>query len=136
MATIDQQLVRHALSVAQAHGFAEVEISVADASFRAILQRAPKKPADHALPQRGAVLAEEPATDLKLIKSAIVGYYRLGSTPLEIGRRVAEGDVVAVVNALGIANDLESPVGGEIVEVLVQDGQAVQYGQVLAKVKP
>ena len=34
-----------------------------------------------------------------------------------------------------IANDVEASVGGEVVEVLVEDGQAVEFGQVLAKVK-
>ena len=79
-------------------------------------------------------MSSEPA--LLPIKANQVGYYRPAGKPLEVGLTVSKGDVVAVISALGLANDLESPVEGEVVEVLVADGEPVQFGQVLAQVKP
>ena len=45
------------------------------------------------------------------------------------------GDIVAVISQLGIANDVESRVSGEIVEVLIEENQPVMFGQVLARIK-
>jgi acetyl-CoA carboxylase biotin carboxyl carrier protein len=133
MASLDPDLLRHALNTAREHGFAEVELAVDGGTFRARLQpgarrAAPPKVADDNAAANGEL---QPL----LIKSPIVGFYRLGPISLEPGKSIKSGDVVAVVNALGIANDVESTVAGEIVEVLVEDGQAVEFGQVLAKVK-
>lgn len=135
MPTLDSDLVRHALKTAQEHGFAEVEIGVEGGLFRARLDPAPKKKVarvDAIAPKLNVEGEMEYAT----IKSPIVGYYRVGPLALGVGKNVSKGDIVAVVNALGIANDVESQVSGEIIEVMVQDGQAVEFGQVLAKVKP
>ena len=52
-----------------------------------------------------------------------------------MGRTVKKGEVVAIVAALGIANEIESKVSGDVVEVLVDTNQAVEFGQLLAKVR-
>jgi biotin carboxyl carrier protein len=133
MPELDLDLVRHALQTAADHGFAEVEIGVDGASFKARLE-AGRKP-KHASPAGHTETKSNGEAEFKLIKSPLVGFYRTGSKPLEPGKPVKAGDVVAVVNALGIANDVESTVAGEVVEVLVKDGEPVEFGQVLAKVK-
>ena len=46
-----------------------------------------------------------------------------------------KGEIVASIAALGLNNDVESPVSGEIIEVLVKPDQAVEFGQALALVK-
>lgn len=134
MAGLDFDLVRHALAIARQRGFAEVDISNEGSAFRARLLPGPpprvaKAPADVASVSNGE-------SDFKLVKSPIVGFYRIGPNPLEVGRSIQKTEVVAVVNALGIANEVEAGVEGQVVEVLVEDGQAVQFGQVLARVKP
>lgn len=129
MASLDFDLVRHALRTARAHGFAEVELSVGEDRFSARLG---------ALPQ-GAVLSsadEETEPEPFPIPCSLVGYYQPAAKPLSVGDAIAVGQVIAVVNALGIANEVESPVAGEVVEVLVEPNQAVEYGQILARVKP
>lgn len=133
MAGPDLDLVRHALKTAQDHGFAEVEVEVEGGRFNAKLE--PSK-ARHKRAEPKAVKAEAHEADFKVIRSPIVGYYRVGPMALANGKNVKKGDVVATINALGISNDVESQVSGEILEVLVQDGQSVEFGQVLAKVKP
>ena len=79
------------------------------------------------------VTAGEP--EYQVIASTLVGYYQEAKQPLRVGTAVHAGEVVAIVTALGIANDVESKVSGEIVEVLVEPNQPVEYGQALAKVK-
>ncbi len=133
MAGLDIDLIRHALTVAQEHGFAEIELGLDGASFKARLEAGAKKKAAPAKSAEPALLNGE--AGVKYIRSPIVGFYRIGPKALEQGKSVSTGDVVAVVNALGIANEVESKVAGEVVEVLVKDGQGVEFGQILAKVK-
>ena len=122
--------VRHALQFARKKGFAEVEIELDGSTFSATLEKVKAKPKP-----AGAAEAEE-ALDIPVeIKSTLVGYYGLSKSPLEVGRTISKGDVVAVVSALGLANEIESEHGGEVVEVLVSDGDPVEYGQPLARVK-
>ena len=132
MASLDLDFVRHALKTAQEHGFAEVEVGVEGSSFRARFEPGQTKKPQPKSTELGVPVEPES----KVIKSPIVGYYRLGMVPLEVGKVVKKGDIIAVINALGIANDVEAQFGGEIAEVLVEDGQSVEFGQVLAKVKP
>jgi biotin carboxyl carrier protein len=131
MAKLDSDLVRQALSIARKHGFAEVELGVGDESFTAKLEPVTKK-------SRGAAgagtVAKEP--EFLYVTSSLVGYYREAPNALKPGLKIQKGDIVAVVNALGIRNDVESKVTGEVVEVLVEPNQPVEYGQILAKVKP
>jgi len=131
MAEIDLELVRHALTVARSRGFAEVNLAAGDDTFTATLTPAPKSGSKKASKAESA--GEQPLVE---IKSSLVGYYQLARVPLEIGKKVKKGDVIAVVVALGIANDVESKSAGEVVEILVEANQALEYGQVIARLKP
>lgn len=71
-----------------------------------------------------------------VLTAPVVGYLREVATPLAVGRKVDAGETVAEIVALGLANDVVSPASGEVVELLVEPGSPVEYGQVLAKVKP
>jgi biotin carboxyl carrier protein len=134
MAGLDAEQVRHALKTAQEHNFAEVEIEADGSSFRAKLEPGKRKPTKRVTPEFKPEAS--PDADYLVIRSPLVGYYRVGPMALVAGKNVQKGDVVATINALGISNDVESQVSGEITEVTVNDGQAVEFGQVLAKVKP
>lgn len=125
----DLDLVRHALKTARRNGFTEVELAVGPDSFQAKLRPM----------AGGGVALEEPERaepPLGTISATLVGYYREAKNPLQVGQQVRAGDVVAVIAALGIANDVESKVAGEVVEVLVTPDQPVEFGQPLARVKP
>lgn len=134
MASIDAEVVKHALQVARDHGFAEVELANGETQFRASLEVIPRKRPRPEATDSDDVAGEE--TTLLPLKSSYVGYLRLDGGKLEVGQVIAKGDVVASVATLGLANELESSVTGEIVEVFVMDGDPVQFGQVLAQVKP
>jgi acetyl-CoA carboxylase biotin carboxyl carrier protein len=134
MPSLDPELIRHAIQVARQHGFAEVEIGLRESTFRAKLEPAPRAAARTA-PAAGSE-SSEPGSDLVPIKASIVGYYQERPEPLLPGSVVKHGEVVAVIAALGLANDVESHVAGEVVDVLVKAGDPVEYGQVLATVRP
>lgn len=74
------------------------------------------------------------------IVSPMVGTFYMASSPdtpayVEVGSTVHEDSVVCIVEAMKLFNEIEAEVEGEIVEILVKDGQLVEYGQPLFLVK-
>jgi len=96
-------------------------------------------------PSGGAPSAEalpaEPAEGLQIIKSPIVGtFYRSASPKAEpfvnVGDVVREGQVLCIIEAMKLMNEIESEVSGEVVRIHVENGQPVEYGQPLFAIKP
>lgn len=96
------------------------------------------------IPQPEAVVAEPAAeikddSNCKFITSPIVGVFKSLSSVkkgcIDVGSKVSVGDLVCVVEAMKLINEIESDISGEIVEVLVNDGDQVEFGQNLFKVK-
>lgn len=84
-----------------------------------------------------------PAADNNLhkITSPMVGTFYQSPSPdadnyVKLGSKVRTDSVVCIVEAMKLFNEIEAEVNGEIVEVLVKDGQLVEYGQPLFLVKP
>jgi acetyl-CoA carboxylase biotin carboxyl carrier protein len=80
------------------------------------------------------------STQLHKITSPMVGtFYRAtspGASPfVNVGSKVTEKTVVCIVEAMKLMNDIEAEINGEIVEILVENGQLVEYGQPLFLVK-
>ncbi len=73
------------------------------------------------------------ATSRELISigANAVGLFRPLATPLQTGDEVRAGQVVAVVESLKIPNEVKSSTNGRVAEILVEDGQGVEYGQTL-----
>lgn len=72
----------------------------------------------------------------KIIKSPMVGtFYKAPSAGapafVEVGGLVAQGEVVCIIEAMKLMNEIESDYSGKVVEICVEDGQPVEYGQVL-----
>lgn len=129
--------IRHALTVARERGYAEVELEDGDLKFKAVLGSAPKRQPSSAVVALPATPEEAEAAEpgLEEIRSPLVGFFK-PTEPLVAGAAVEQGEVVGVVASLGdIPYSVESPVSGEIVEVLVGPDEAVEYGQVIAKVR-
>lgn len=133
MASIDADVVKHALRVARENGFAEVEIANGEAQFKAALEPGPKV---KKIPPAVASAPDAATPGDLVIRANHVGYLKVDSDKLKVGAKVSKGDVVASIATLGLANDVESAVEGEIVEVLLADGDPLQYGQPIAKVRP
>jgi acetyl-CoA carboxylase biotin carboxyl carrier protein len=88
-----------------------------------------------------AVAATSPATPLLEIKSPMVGTFYKAPEPtaeayVKVGSRVATGQVVCIIEAMKIMNEIESEVQGVIREVCVDNAQPVEFGQVLFRVDP
>lgn len=84
-----------------------------------------------------------PLNDPKLleIKSPMVGTFYRSPAPGEAafvqpGDRVSPGQTVCIIEAMKLMNELESEVSGEVVEILVENGQPVEFDQVLMRVRP
>ncbi len=102
-----------------------------------------------ATPAEGvAVIAEpevsrpEPArVDLLEVKSPMVGTYYAQSEPgsppyVTVGTRISRKQVLCIIEAMKIMNEIESEFDGVVKEVCVQDGHPVEYGQVLFRIDP
>ena len=93
------------------------------------------------VPAVGAPVApngEEPG--ITYIKSPMVGTFYRAPSPeskpfADVGTKVAENTVVCIVEAMKIMNEIQAETKGSVVEVLVENGQPVEYGQRLFKVK-
>jgi acetyl-CoA carboxylase biotin carboxyl carrier protein len=74
------------------------------------------------------------------VKSPMVGTFYKAASPeskafAEIGTKITETSVVCIIEAMKIMNEIQSEVKGTIVEILVENGSPVEYGQKLFKVK-
>jgi len=111
--------------------------------------QAPVAPAAPApAPAAAAAPAEKeskaPAADeskLVAVKSPMVGTFYRSSSPdkpafVKVGDTIGTGDVVCIIEAMKLFNEIESEVSGTIVKVLVEDAQPVEYDQVLFMVDP
>lgn len=101
---------------------------------------APVAPAP-ASPAADAAAAAEDTSNLVEIKSPIVGTFYRSSSPdkdafVKVGDNIGKGDVVCIVEAMKLFNEIESEVSGRIVKVLVENAQPVQYDQPLFLVDP
>ena len=79
--------------------------------------------------------------DLQDITAPMVGTFYRAPAPgepsfIEVGNRVDVGQPVCILEAMKLMNELESEVSGEVVEILVDNGTPVEFGQVLMRVKP
>jgi len=79
--------------------------------------------------------------DLQAITAPMVGtFYRApapGEAPfVEVGTRVTPGQPVCILEAMKLMNELESEISGDVVEILVENGTPVEFGQVLMRIKP
>jgi acetyl-CoA carboxylase biotin carboxyl carrier protein len=76
-----------------------------------------------------------------MVKSPIVGTYYGSPSPgaapfVSVGERVEKGQVICIVEAMKLMNEIESDVAGEIVKCLVSNGQPIEFGQPLFSVRP
>jgi acetyl-CoA carboxylase biotin carboxyl carrier protein len=93
-----------------------------------------------AAPPAASAPAPAPQEDLHIVKSPIVGTFYESPSPgspafVTNGDRVEKGQVLCIVEAMKLMNEIESDASGEIVKRLVQNGQPVEYGQPLFAIR-
>ncbi|MCC7007563.1 MAG: acetyl-CoA carboxylase biotin carboxyl carrier protein [Acidobacteria bacterium] len=120
--------IAHGVIMAPHEAVAPAAIPVAVPAASASTGAAPAKP--------------EPAdaVDLGVIKSPIVGTFYSATEPgappfVQVGDRVAKGQVLCIIEAMKLMNEIESDCDGEIVKVYVENGKAVQFGDRLFAIK-
>lgn len=83
---------------------------------------------------------EEPKVQGNIVKSPMVGTFYSKSSPtaeafVKIGSKVKKGDTLCIIEAMKLMNEIESEFDGEIVEILANDDEMVEYGQALFVIK-
>jgi acetyl-CoA carboxylase biotin carboxyl carrier protein len=105
-------------------------------------------PAGHAAPAAAPAAAQQPAApkeaeeeSLHVVKSPIVGTFYASPSPgasafVAPGDVVEKGQVICIVEAMKLMNEIESDAAGEIVKCLVSNGQPIEFGQPLFTIRP
>ncbi len=101
---------------------------------------AAETPPPAAKPAPAAESKPEEETGVGYIKSPMVGTFYSAASPesppfTETGAKVTDNSVVCIIEAMKIMNEIQAETKGTIIEVLVENGQPVEYGQPLFKVK-
>ncbi|MBK9013328.1 MAG: acetyl-CoA carboxylase biotin carboxyl carrier protein [Saprospiraceae bacterium] len=116
--------------------------SPAPASLVPAASPAPAAEAASEKPSEAAAKPAQPTGQVyKEIKSPMVGTFYRSANPekpsyVEIGQKVKKGDVVCIIEAMKLFNEIESEISGTIVKVMVDNAQPVEYDQVLFLVEP
>ena len=95
----------------------------------------PSAPTSAPVSTHGAA-AEQGAEELHVIKSPIVGTFYAAASPgadpfVTSGAQVSSGQVLCIIEAMKLMNEIESDVSGEIVKIFAENGQPVEYGEAL-----
>ena len=84
--------------------------------------------------------AQKEDTSSNIIRSPMVGTAYLSTEPgakpfVSVGNKVKKGDTILIIEAMKTMNHIQSTVDGEVTEILINDGEAVEFEQALAKIK-
>jgi acetyl-CoA carboxylase biotin carboxyl carrier protein len=92
-------------------------------------------------PEAASADEAAPRGDLHIVKSPIVGTFYNAPSPgaepfVRVGDQIEEGQVLCIVEAMKLMNEIESDVAGEVMQVIVENGQPVEYGEPLFAIRP
>ena len=137
--------IRQLIDLALARGLSELEVSrgeiririrreVGHAAAPGVAHPPPVAPAP-------AEQLERPASHLATIEAPMVGTFYRAPSPtadpyVREGDVIKEGQVLCVIEAMKLMNEIESKVAGRISKILVENGQPVEYGQPLFSIEP
>ncbi|MFP8778617.1 acetyl-CoA carboxylase biotin carboxyl carrier protein [Hydrogenophaga sp. RWCD_12] len=132
------------LEITEAEGKVRIVKSAPTSAVAQVMAVAPAAPvlapapvageASAAAPAAAPVVAAEPTGHI--VKSPMVGTFYRASSPgakpfAEVGQSIKDGETICIVEAMKILNEIECDKTGTITEILVENGQAVEYGQPL-----
>ena len=134
------------LEITEAEGKVRIVKSAPASAVAQVMAVAPAAPVLAAAPVVGevpAAAATTPAAPVAaaeptghVVKSPMVGTFYRASSPgakpfAEVGQSIKEGETICIVEAMKILNEIECDKSGTITQILVENGQAVEYGQPL-----
>ena len=143
---MDIRKVKKLMELLEESGMSEIEIKEGEESVK--ISRYGNSPApSHSFVQQQAptslppvvavpVIADEPSTVGQSLTSPMVGTYYSAPSPtakpfITIGQHVKQGDTIGIVEAMKIMNQIEAEKSGIVLQILVKDGEAVEFGQPL-----
>ena len=137
------------VELAVRHNLAELEVEAAGTRIRIVREHAPAAsgsrvdaaPASAAAVQQPAAESVESTAHLVTVEAPMVGTFYRAPKPdappfVAEGDVVKEGQVICIVEAMKLMNEIESKVAGRIAKVVVENGQPVEFGQPLFLVDP
>jgi len=148
--------IKELLELMAEHSVGEIEIEKDNAKIKLrklpnggmVVQQAPQMmmaPAQQVMSAQSASGAPAPAQPVVeegvvIVRSPMVGTFYAAPAPdqpsyVSVGKVVKDGDVLCIVEAMKLMNEIKSELGGTVIEVLVQNGQTVEYDQPILKIK-
>ena len=149
---MDLRKLKTLIDLVAESGIAEIEVTEGDDKVRIVKHAAP--PTVSAVPPPTPATVAVPPTAIggttppvaaetfpgarkgHIVKSPMVGtFYRAPSpgakTFVELGQQIKPGDTLCIIEAMKLLNEIEAEVAGEVKEILLENGQPVEYGQPL-----
>ena len=144
--------IKEMINLMNEHNLSEIEVEKGDMKIKlrkatasspeVMVERAPFAPSDAPRPTE-ADLGKLEADTRKLveIKAPIVGTFYMAPSPdaapfVEVGQDIEVGQVVCVIEAMKLMNEIKSEVKGKIVDILAENADPVEYGQILFLIEP
>ena len=152
-----KELIQELITVMEGSKLSELEVEVEGARIRLQKETAPKSPevvtvaaptvaapaapAAAAAPLAGDAGAAQTSSKYKHVNAPMVGTFYAASAPdsdpyVEVGDMVDEETVVCIIEAMKVMNEIKAEMTGRVVEVLVNNGEPVEYGQPLLLIDP
>ena len=144
---VDIKLVRQLAELLNETGLTEIEVEDDDRKIRvartlqaASVAVAAPAPAAAAAPVAAPVAPTAPADHPGALKSPMVGTVYLAASPeaapfVSVGDSVKEGDTIVIIEAMKVMNPITATKGGKVTQVLVSNGQPVEYDQPLVVIE-
>jgi len=143
---IDTKIIKELIALMEEHNLSEIEIEKEGIKVK-LKKGGQEIKVVESVPLGGASFQKEKTSEVGEEKNAIqvtspmVGtFYRApspGAQPyVEVGQIVNPGDVLCIIEAMKLMNEIKSEVKGKILEILVDNGQPVEFGQPLFLVEP
>jgi acetyl-CoA carboxylase biotin carboxyl carrier protein len=139
---VDAEAIRELARLLDETGLTEIELENSGARLRVARQPAAIAPARTVVAEAAPAAAVEhaapsdPAKHPGLVTSPMVGTAYLGPEPgarpfVEVGSRVRAGDTLLIVEAMKTMNQIPAPRAGAVIQILIEDGQPVEFGEPL-----
>jgi acetyl-CoA carboxylase biotin carboxyl carrier protein len=140
--TVDHQVIRELAQLLDETGLTEIEFERDGVSIRVARHGQAPAPRPYApeptptVPAAKTPSTVEPAQHPGTVASPMVGTAYLGAAPgarpfVEVGSQVKTGEPLIIIEAMKTMNQIPAPRSGTVIQILVEDGQPVEYGQPL-----
>ncbi len=145
--------IKELLDLMQEHQIGSLEYEKGDVKLKLNKNSAPVAEAPRAINYGSAPLVQPPSQlqtaqaapvasdpNVSVVKSPMVGTYYASPAPdqpayIKVGQHIKEGDVVCIIEAMKLMNEIKAEMSGTIVEILLENGQPIEYDQPILKIK-